>query len=133
LIEPGTGSIGAGAFDNMFVIVNYAKGGLMPRSDISFEEFLAMERRADPSFWPEWQRFAPARRFAVALIEYRVEHELSQRALAARLGVSQPRIAKLESGEHNPAGVPDGPGTEVRGNRPRRRYGRRGFGGLRAI
>lgn len=74
----------------------------MPRSDISFQEFLAMERRADPSFWPEWQRFAPARRFAVALIEYRAEHELSQRALAARLGVSQPRIAKLESGEHNP-------------------------------
>lgn len=61
-----------------------------------------MERRADPSFWPEWQRFAPARRFAVALIEYRAEHELSQRSLAALLGVSQPRIAKLESGEHNP-------------------------------
>ena len=27
---------------------------------------------------------------------------MSQRALAKRLGVSQPRIVKLESGEHNP-------------------------------
>src|SRR5215204_3464525 len=28
--------------------------------------------------------------------------ELSQRALAEKLGVSQPRVVKLESGEHNP-------------------------------
>jgi transcriptional regulator with XRE-family HTH domain len=27
---------------------------------------------------------------------------LSQRALAKKLGVSQPRVVKLESGEHNP-------------------------------
>ena len=27
---------------------------------------------------------------------------LSQRALAQKLGVSQPRVVKLESGEHNP-------------------------------
>lgn len=71
-------------------------------SDKSFDEVLAEERRADPEFWAEWQRFAPARRFAVALLRYRDEHEMSQRALAERLGVSQPRVAKLESGEHNP-------------------------------
>lgn len=74
----------------------------MPESDKSFSELLVEEGRADPSFWAEWQRFAPARRFAVALLRYRDEHELSQRALAAQLGVSQPRVAKLESGEHNP-------------------------------
>lgn len=74
----------------------------MPASDKSFNELLADERRADPSFWAEWQRFAPARRFAVTLLRYRDEHELSQRDLAARLGVSQPRVFKLESGEHNP-------------------------------
>ena len=27
---------------------------------------------------------------------------MSQRALATKLGVSQPRVVKLESGEHNP-------------------------------
>ncbi len=37
------------------------------------------------------------------LLRYRVENRLGQRALASCLGVSQPRIAKLESGEHNPS------------------------------
>ncbi len=55
-----------------------------------------------PSFKAEWQRLAPAREFAATLLRFRAEHELSQRALAQRLGVSQPRIVKLESGEHNP-------------------------------
>jgi transcriptional regulator with XRE-family HTH domain len=36
-------------------------------------------------------------------LRYRAEHELSQRALAEKPGVSQPRVVKLESGEHNPA------------------------------
>jgi DNA-binding XRE family transcriptional regulator len=35
-------------------------------------------------------------------LEAMAEHKLSQRALAERIGVSQPRIVKLESGEHNP-------------------------------
>jgi transcriptional regulator with XRE-family HTH domain len=69
---------------------------------MSFDEVLDAERRADPDFWAEWQRFAPARQFAVALVRHRIEHELSQRDLAALLGLSQPRVVKLESGEHNP-------------------------------
>ncbi|MGN6257251.1 MAG: helix-turn-helix transcriptional regulator [Solirubrobacterales bacterium] len=68
----------------------------------SFDALVAEERLADPSFKAEWQRLAPAREFAATLLRYRAEHELSQRALAQKLGVSQPRVAKLESGEHNP-------------------------------
>ena len=68
----------------------------------TFDELLAEEQLADPSFRAEWQRLAPAREFAVALLRYRAEHKLSQRGLAKRLGVSQPRVVKLESGEHNP-------------------------------
>jgi transcriptional regulator with XRE-family HTH domain len=74
----------------------------MPPLDKSFDELLADQKRADPGFWAEWQRFAPARQFAVALLRFRAEHELSQRDLAGILGVSQPRVVKLESGEHNP-------------------------------
>jgi transcriptional regulator with XRE-family HTH domain len=33
---------------------------------------------------------------------YRVDHGLSQRGLAEWLGVSQPRVVELESGEKNP-------------------------------
>jgi transcriptional regulator with XRE-family HTH domain len=39
---------------------------------------------------------------AVQLIGYRADHGLSQRELAERLGVSQPRVVELESGEKNP-------------------------------
>ncbi|HKI67307.1 MAG TPA: helix-turn-helix transcriptional regulator [Solirubrobacterales bacterium] len=74
----------------------------MAPSRKNFDALLAKEQLADPSFRAEWQRLAPAREFAATLLRYRAEHKLSQRALAAKLGVSQPRVVKLESGEHNP-------------------------------
>ncbi len=74
----------------------------MAASTKTFDALLAEEHPGDPSFRAEWQRLAPAREFAVTLLRYRAEHKLSQRALAKKLGVSQPRVVKLESGEHNP-------------------------------
>lgn len=68
----------------------------------TFDALLAEEQLADPDFRAEWQRLAPAREFSATLLRYRAEHKLSQRALAQKLGVSQPRVVKLESGEHNP-------------------------------
>ena len=75
----------------------------MPAPAKTFDALLAEEQLADPSFRAEWQRLAPAREFASTLLRYRAQHKLSQRALAERLGVSQPRVVKLESGGHNPA------------------------------
>jgi DNA-binding XRE family transcriptional regulator len=83
--------------DNNFIIMRTAMA-----SRKNFDALVAEEQLADPSFKAEWQRLAPAREFAATLLRYRAEHGLSQRALADRLGVSQPRIVKLESGEHNP-------------------------------
>lgn len=74
----------------------------MARNGKNFDSLVAKEQLRDPSFKAEWQRLAPAREFAATLLRYRAENELSQRALAQSLGVSQPRIVKLESGEHNP-------------------------------
>jgi len=74
----------------------------MTTSNKTFDALLAEEQLADQSFRAEWQRLTPAREFAATLLRYRAEHELSQRALAKKLGVSQPRVVKLESGEHNP-------------------------------
>jgi DNA-binding XRE family transcriptional regulator len=75
----------------------------MAASTKTFGELVAEEQIADPSFRADWQRLAPARAFAATLLLYRAEHDLSQRQLGERLGVSQPRVAKLESGEHNPS------------------------------
>jgi len=76
---------------------------MTPGPTKNFDEILAEELQADPAFRAEWQRLAPARELAATLIRYRAKHGLSQRALARRLGISQPRVVKLESGEHNPA------------------------------
>jgi len=75
----------------------------MAASTKNFGELVAEEQIADSDFRAEWQRLAPARAFAATLLRYRAEHDLNQRKLGERLGVSQPRVAKLESGEHNPS------------------------------
>src|SRR6476659_9691380 len=80
----------------------YYREMAMTDPDKTFDALVAEEQLADPSFRAEWQRFAPAREFAATLLRYRAEHQLSQRSLAKKLGVSQPRVVKLESGEHNP-------------------------------
>jgi ribosome-binding protein aMBF1 (putative translation factor) len=66
------------------------------------EEVLAGHLDADPEYRREWERTALARAVAVKVIAYRAEHDLSQTALAKRLRMSQPAVARLESGEHNP-------------------------------
>lgn len=66
------------------------------------DELLAAEFAADPEFAQGWERLAVARTAAVHLIGYRSDHGLSQRALAKRMGVSQPRVVELESGEKSP-------------------------------
>lgn len=45
---------------------------------------------------------SPAYRFAAAMIAARNNRGWSQRQLAERVGVSQPRIARLETGERDP-------------------------------
>ena len=70
----------------------------MPSSDQVLKSQLA-----DPAFRAEWERTAVARAVARRLVEYRVEHELTQTALARQLGMKQPAVARLEAGEHNPS------------------------------
>lgn len=74
----------------------------LPEGAKTHEELLSAEMAADPEFAAEWERLALARMVAVGLIGFRSDHGLSQRELADRLGVSQPRVVELESGEKNP-------------------------------
>lgn len=75
----------------------------MKLSDLpTHEEVLAARLDADPEYRREWERTALARAVAAKVIAYRSEHGLSQTALAKRLRMSQPAVARLEGGEHNP-------------------------------
>jgi transcriptional regulator with XRE-family HTH domain len=76
----------------------------MKLSDLpAAEEVLAEHLDADPEYRGEWERTALARAVALRVIAYRAEHSLSQTALAKCLQMTQPAVARLESGEHNPS------------------------------
>lgn len=66
------------------------------------DQVLERELR-DPCFRAEWERTALARAVALQVVSYRGRHHLTQKTLAERLGMKQPQVARLESGEHNPS------------------------------
>jgi transcriptional regulator with XRE-family HTH domain len=71
-------------------------------TDLKTSEQVLAEELRDPDFKREWDRTALARAVALKVIAYRVDHSLSQRGLAKQLGMTQPQLARLEVGEHNP-------------------------------
>ena len=56
----------------------------------------------DPEFRKEFEALAPEFALARELIEARIKAGLSQSEVAARMGTSQPTVARLESG-HKPS------------------------------
>jgi ribosome-binding protein aMBF1 (putative translation factor) len=72
------------------------------KTDVTVGEIVAEELNGDGDFRRDWEQQAPARMVAAKLIEYRYDHELSQRGLAELVGVKQPQIARWESGESLP-------------------------------
>jgi ribosome-binding protein aMBF1 (putative translation factor) len=75
----------------------------MKLSELSSADEVKAEALKNPAVRSEWDRTAVAREVASRLVRYRVEHGLSQTDLGAKLGVSQPYIAKLESGDRAPS------------------------------
>jgi transcriptional regulator with XRE-family HTH domain len=66
-------------------------------------EQLLESELGDPNVRAEWERTTLARAVALQVVGYRGQHRLTQKALAERLGMKQPQVARLESGEHNPS------------------------------
>lgn len=72
-------------------------------ADLATAAEVLAEALGNAEYRAEWERTALARAVALALTRYRAKHGLSQRALAQKLGMKQPAIARLEVGEHNPS------------------------------
>lgn len=72
-------------------------------SELTTAEQIAAEELRDPDVRREHERTALAHAVAMRLIRYRIEHGLSQTALARQLGLQQPAVARLEAGEHEPS------------------------------
>jgi DNA-binding XRE family transcriptional regulator len=69
---------------------------LIPLAEV-IEELLQ-----DPEVRAEWERNAVARAVSLWLVRYRAEQGLSQRALAARVGMAQSAIGRMEAGDTEP-------------------------------
>ncbi len=63
---------------------------------------LAVEDALDPEVAAELARTAVANQLAILVIQYRVDHGLTQTALARQLGMKQPAVARIEAGDHEP-------------------------------
>ena len=57
----------------------------------------------DLDYRREYERTRIANDVAIKVIQYRAAHGLSQSALARMLGMRQPNVARLESGDHEPS------------------------------
>lgn len=75
----------------------------MKLSEMRSNESVLAAELEDPEFRARWEATALARLVANCLVSYRAEHGLSQTALAEQLGMKQPAVARLETGEHNPS------------------------------
>jgi ribosome-binding protein aMBF1 (putative translation factor) len=64
---------------------------------------LVAEDARDPAVAAELARTAVANQLAILVIGYRVDHGLTQTALARQLGIKQPQVARLEAGDHEPS------------------------------
>jgi ribosome-binding protein aMBF1 (putative translation factor) len=69
---------------------------------ISADEIHEQNMR-DLDYRREHDRTRIANDVAIKVIQYRADHGLSQAALARKLGMRQPNVARLESGDHEPS------------------------------
>ena len=67
----------------------------------TFDDFLE-EQLQDPEFREEYEALEPIYAMKRQLIQYRIDHNLTQTQLAERLGMKQSSLARLESGQSVP-------------------------------
>lgn len=61
------------------------------------------EQLKDPEFKKEWDDIQPEMDVIRAMIDARIEQNLTQKDLAARTGIDQADISKLENGTRDPS------------------------------
>ncbi len=64
---------------------------------------LLQEQLNDSEFKKEWDDIQPEMDVIRAMIDARIEQNLTQKELAARTGINQADISKLENGTKNPS------------------------------
>lgn len=64
---------------------------------------LLKEQLKDPDLKKEWDDIQPETGVIKAILDARIEQDLTQKELATRTGINQADISKLENGTKNPS------------------------------
>lgn len=72
-------------------------------SALTTAEELHQRDLADPAYRAEHERTRFANEVAIRVIRYRSEHQLTQTGFGRLVGMRQPHVARLESGDHEPS------------------------------
>ena len=76
---------------------------MVTKANLARAKDVLAKHLANPESRAEWERSALARAVAIAVVDYRAKHRVTQTQLAERLGLRQPHVARLELGEHTPS------------------------------
>lgn len=74
----------------------------MKISEMKTSTQVLADRLENPEFRAVWESTELARKVAVALTSYRAANGLTQTDVARAVGISQPAVARLEAGTHEP-------------------------------
>ena len=69
----------------------------------TIDEVIDERRESDPEFREVWDATAFARQIALELVKYRTRRGMTQKQLAAEVGVKQSAIGRWELGERPPS------------------------------
>ena len=75
----------------------------MRASELTTADNLHDQDLDDPDYRAEHERTRFANEVAIRVIRYRGEHALTQTAFGKLVGMRQPHVARLESGDHEPS------------------------------
>jgi len=72
-------------------------------TDLTAAEEIHERDMAAPAYRAEYERTRFANDIAIRVLRYRTEHRLTQTAFGRLVGMRQPHVTRLESGEHEPS------------------------------
>lgn len=70
---------------------------------MNIAEYKKRAFEADPELYDEYRALAPEYELIKQIIQARIEQDLTQQALADKIGIKQSNISRLESGNYNPS------------------------------
>jgi ribosome-binding protein aMBF1 (putative translation factor) len=77
--------------------------GMVKASELRTADEIHEQNMRDLDYRSEYERTRLANDVAIKVIKYRVDHGLSQAELGRMIGMKQPHVARLESGDHEPS------------------------------